>query len=149
MNVAVRKATVEDLEFARALYLESMREISASVFPWDENRQIARLNAGFAPGEVSIFTLGGEDIGWYQLGESDDEIFLKQFFVRADHRGRGIGTELLRALLDRAAKAGKMVRLGVVKANRARSLYERHGFRTVSVDAYKFYMETTKPLERP
>jgi ribosomal protein S18 acetylase RimI-like enzyme len=141
VNVVLRAATIADLAFARELYLGPMREVCASLFEWDEARQIATFDAQFVPGEVSIFTLGSEDIGWYQLGVSDDEIFLKQIHIREKHRQRGIGTSLLRALVDHGAAERKVVRLGVVRTNRARSLYERLGFRVTHEDAYKLYME--------
>ena len=92
MNVVRRPATLADLAFARELYLEPMRDISASLFEWNEQRQIERFDTMFVPEETTIFTLGSEDIGWYQLGVNDDEIFLKQFFVCKERRGQGIGT---------------------------------------------------------
>jgi ribosomal protein S18 acetylase RimI-like enzyme len=75
-----------------------------------------------------------------QIGESEREIFLKQFFIHSAHQRRGIGTRLLQDLLKRAAQAGKPVTLGVVKGNPARSLYERQGFQITSKDDYKVYM---------
>jgi ribosomal protein S18 acetylase RimI-like enzyme len=53
---------------------------------------------------------------------------------------RGIGTRLLKELIERAAQADKTVTLGVVKGNPARSLYARHGFRVAAEDQYKVYM---------
>ena len=43
-------------------------------------------------------------------------------------RGEGIGTELLRSLLDEAAKRHARVSLSVASHNPARRLYEREGF---------------------
>jgi L-amino acid N-acyltransferase len=50
--------------------------------------------------------------------------------VRADARGRGIGTQLLRALIDRASALGKHVMIAGVDADNAASirLHERLGF---------------------
>ncbi|HEY0766321.1 MAG TPA: GNAT family N-acetyltransferase [Steroidobacteraceae bacterium] len=50
--------------------------------------------------------------------------------VRADGRGRGVGTALLRALLARAAALGKHVMIGGVDADNAASIrfHERLGF---------------------
>jgi L-amino acid N-acyltransferase len=50
--------------------------------------------------------------------------------VRADARGRGIGTQLLRALIERAAALGKHVMIAGVDADNAASirLHERLGF---------------------
>jgi L-amino acid N-acyltransferase YncA len=50
--------------------------------------------------------------------------------VRADARGRGIGSQLLRALIDRASALGKHVMIAGVDADNAASirLHERLGF---------------------
>jgi len=50
--------------------------------------------------------------------------------VRADARGRGIGTQMLRALIDRALALGKHVMIAGVDADNAGSirLHERLGF---------------------
>ena len=50
--------------------------------------------------------------------------------IRADQRGRGVGTLLLRALIERAAAQGKHVMIGGVDADNEASLrfHERLGF---------------------
>jgi ribosomal protein S18 acetylase RimI-like enzyme len=51
-------------------------------------------------------------------------------------RGQGVGTGLMRALLDEAARSEiEAVSLSVAKDNPARRLYERLGFRTVESSA--------------
>lgn len=45
-----------------------------------------------------------------------------------EHRGRGLGSALLRDLQDEAARAGKAVSIHVEKLNPAMYLYERLGF---------------------
>ena len=54
-----------------------------------------------------------------------------------EQRGRGIGTMLLEQLVGEARRAGKAVRLRVLRTNRALSLYRRLGFRVVrEADVY-------------
>jgi [ribosomal protein S18]-alanine N-acetyltransferase len=52
--------------------------------------------------------------------------------VRAEHRGRGIGTCLLDALLDRAASRHRAVSLSVSRDNPSVALYQRFGFRAIA-----------------
>jgi ribosomal protein S18 acetylase RimI-like enzyme len=52
----------------------------------------------------------------------------------AAHCGRGVGTAVLRQLLQQAAEAGAAVELQVTPFNRARRLYERLGFQLVGQD---------------
>jgi ribosomal protein S18 acetylase RimI-like enzyme len=55
-------------------------------------------------------------------------------------RGRGIGTALIRALIEDAAGRGAIVTLNVEPFNPACRLYERLGFRTVEADAANLFM---------
>jgi ribosomal protein S18 acetylase RimI-like enzyme len=49
-------------------------------------------------------------------------------------------TEIVKGLIEEAARASRAVTLGVVKTNPALRPYERLGFRTTHEDARKFYM---------
>lgn len=52
--------------------------------------------------------------------------------VRPEHRGRGIGTCLLDALLERTAPRYRAVSLSVSLDNPAVALYQRFGFRAIA-----------------
>lgn len=60
--------------------------------------------------------------------------------VRQDARGRGVGSALIEALCDEARTRGyREIRLDVIVENiRARALYERLGFVTISTDRSRF-----------
>jgi hypothetical protein len=89
MPITLRPATIDDLPFARSLYLGNMREVTERVLTWDEARQTANFDAGFVADEVNIICLDGQDIGWLQVAEREGEIFLEQLFVQPEHQGRG------------------------------------------------------------
>jgi GNAT superfamily N-acetyltransferase len=69
-----------------------------------------------------------------------DALFLGQLFVAPAHQGRGIGTTIVRRLIEEAACERRAVTLGVVKTSPALRLYRRLGFRTTHEDDRKFYM---------
>jgi ribosomal protein S18 acetylase RimI-like enzyme len=71
---------------------------------------------------------------------NDGALFLAQLFVDGPFRRRGIGSEVVRVLIEEAAQAGKALTLGVVKTNPAIGLYKRLGFRITHDDDRKFYM---------
>jgi GNAT superfamily N-acetyltransferase len=141
MPVILRPAVAADLPFARDTYLGTMRYITDRLPDWDEARHIARFAEGFLLDEVRIIVRTDNDIGWLQVSESDDEIFLKQIFLQPESQRKGIGSQLITDLLERGSRTGKPVRLGVVKINPAVELYKRHGFVITSEDEFKFYME--------
>jgi ribosomal protein S18 acetylase RimI-like enzyme len=108
------------------------------------NLDMAAHTAGFRQRwdvtQVRIVTVDGADIGWMQTFVKDEALFLAQLFVDKSLRGQGIGTELVKGLIEEAASAGRAVTLGVVKTNPALRLYERLGFRATHDDERKFYM---------
>lgn len=102
--------------------------------------QVASLRQGWDVTQVRIITLDGTDIGWLQSFEKDGALFLGQLFVDGALQGNGIGTEVIKALIEEAARDGRGMTLGVVKTNPALRLYERLGFCTTHEDERKFYM---------
>jgi GNAT superfamily N-acetyltransferase len=93
-------------------------------------------------GLVAVDHGSGDDVGaaWLRLwtppevgyGFVDAETPELGVAVREPHRGRGIGTALVRALLARAARAHAKVSLSVSTDNPAVRLYERLGFAVVA-----------------
>jgi ribosomal protein S18 acetylase RimI-like enzyme len=139
MRIAVRPARVEDFDFCSDLYFSEMgrtiRELNLDV-----GKQAANLRQRWALQQVRIITLAGDDIGWVQSMIEGDALFLGQLFVAPAHQGRGIGTTIVRRLIEEAACERRAVTLGVVKTSPALRLYRRLGFRTTHEDDRKFYM---------
>jgi ribosomal-protein-alanine N-acetyltransferase len=74
-------------------------------------------------------------VGYAGLCDYPDEAFVQTLAVAADMQGRGVGSALLTALLDEAARRRQSrVSLEVRADNdRAIGLYERFGFRRAGV----------------
>jgi GNAT superfamily N-acetyltransferase len=90
-------------------------------------------------GVVAYDVDGGSPVGaaWYRFFPSDDHGYgfvdesVPEVSIAVDRamRGRGIGTDLLRALAEIARRRGiDALSLSVERANRARALYEREGY---------------------
>jgi GNAT superfamily N-acetyltransferase len=139
MRIAVRPARVEDFDFCSDLYFSEMgrtiRELNLDV-----GKQAANLRQRWDLQQVRIITLAGDDIGWVQSMIEGDALFLGQLFVAPAHQGHGIGTTIVRRLIEEAACERRAVTLGVVKTSPALRLYRRLGFRTTREDDRKFYM---------
>ena len=140
MEVRFRAFRTEDFTFARGLYFETMRWAIERLFGWDEAFQQRSFAGWFKPDEVSIITADGTDVGWMQQRQDRDAIFLGSIYVIPTMQGKGIGTHVIRTLIDLAAARSQAVTLAVMKMNPAVSLYERLGFRVMSEDEYKVYM---------
>jgi GNAT superfamily N-acetyltransferase len=140
MNIALRAACEDDVPFARDLYFETMREIIEQLFGWDQSREEENFTRFFKLEEVRIITADGQNAGWIQEQISESSINLGSFYVVPAMQGRGIGTHVLRKLLERAGRESKSMTLAVVKTNPALQFYVKHGFRTTHEDEHKFYM---------
>lgn len=72
---------------------------------------------------------------------SEPEMRLVDIALLPEHRGAGIGSSLIRALILEAQGAGKPLVLHVEKHNRAAGLYERLGFWTTEDIGGHYRME--------
>jgi ribosomal protein S18 acetylase RimI-like enzyme len=91
--------------------------------------QLAGFRQRWDEAQVMVITLDGTDIGWFQSFVKEGAVFLAQLFVDRAVRGQGIGTAVVKALIEEAVRADQALTLGVVKTNPALRLYERLGFR--------------------
>lgn len=102
----------------------------------DEQRQRAEFRLDAA----SVLLVDGEPVGLMKVLRDGSDWTLEQFQIAPSHQGRGLGTGVLRALIEESRASGAGLRLSVLKKNPAAHLYERLGFRTVSESAAAFKM---------
>jgi len=142
VKIALRRAQPVDCGFARQIYAMAMRDLVEQAFGWNEYRQDLSFARQYVQSEVRIITLNGRDIGWLQTRVVGPTLHLFQFYIAPAWQNRGLGRLILKRLLAQADRQGRDVALSVMKENRARQLYERHGFRITHEDRYKVYMRT-------
>ena len=141
MAIELRQAEDDDYEFVRRTHHSGLRHyVEDMVGEWDEAYQDERFAGQYAIEETRIILRDDVPVGWLARREDDDEIFLTEMYVAPEHRNQGIGTRVLRDLIDEARRGGKAVVLGVMKNSRARELYAREGFEVVGEDEHKYFM---------
>jgi ribosomal protein S18 acetylase RimI-like enzyme len=80
-----------------------------------------------------ILVAGGVDVGALLIDESEPAIRIVDLTIHQAHRGRGIASNVLREVLDKADRSGRPVQLSVWTTNvGARRLYGRLGFAATS-----------------
>jgi len=93
----------------------------------------------FPQARFDIIELAGERIGRIVVDRSGTMMHIVDQAIVPTLRGRGIGTAIMRALMDEAQAAGLPVRLEVASENDPSfRLYQRLGF--VPIETYLFYM---------
>jgi len=140
--VLIKQARSEE-EIAQAgeLFLEYAAWLGADLSFQEFERELAGLPGAYAPprGRLLLAVEDGRLAGCGALRPLEESIAeLKRMFVRAPFRGRRIGRELARALLDQAAAIGyQRVRLDTMEPMReAIALYRSLGFKEIEPYCY-------------
>jgi GNAT superfamily N-acetyltransferase len=137
-----RPATAGDRAFVEEVYFATQRYIIEALFGWrGADVEAAKFASIYDQPNTVIITEGTEDIGWMAVVRRKDEIVLQDLYIVESKQEQGIGAAILCDLIAEASHARVPLRLATAKMNRARSLYERLGFRIIGEDEYKFFME--------
>jgi ribosomal protein S18 acetylase RimI-like enzyme len=140
IDFCLRPAEQGDYPFALALYLEGAKEHLTKVDRWDEGRIVALFREGYEQGRTRIISVDGRVIGFIQVVDFADRLYLRQLHLIDGFRGRGIGSTLIAAELKRGAETGRPVTLDVMHGNPARRLYVKLGFESTGKDLDKEQM---------
>jgi len=151
MSFSLRKATLEDEEFLCAVY-SNTRADEMALTGWDDAQQELFLKMQFITQQrfyrmqdpepdQQVILLGGEPVGRLVVIKTEGEVRLVDIALLPAFREAGVGTLVIRQLLEEAAEAAKPVRLQVERTNHAARLYERLGFVRIGETDTHFQME--------
>jgi len=150
-SVALRFATPEDEAFLRAVFGSTRSDELASL-AWDPKQVQAFIDTQFNIQQQSYrachpaaknqtILLAAQPIGRMLVDRTTEAVTLVDIAILDDFRKRGIGSFLIRQLLDEAAALQKSVSLSVYKFNAALRLYKRLGFSKVREAGLYIQME--------
>ncbi len=151
LALTLRPISSSDHGFLLRLYASTREEELAQV-PWSEGERDAFLRHQFdaqdrnfrehyPTASFDVVELDGVPVGRLYVSRRTDEIRIMDVSLLPEHRGAGIGTRLVRSILDEAARAGKRTSVHVEQHNPARRLYERLGFVPVAERGVYLLME--------
>lgn len=103
--------------------------------------QHAYYRARFPDASYLVIAIDGAPAGRFYVHRQTDEIELVDIALLPQHRGAGLGSALVRELLDESARSGVPVRLYVEHENPAKRLYDRLGFRVLNDIGIYLHME--------
>jgi|SRR6187399_644842 len=143
--IHTRGAEVSDHAFLRTLHHAAYREVITRQFgEWDESEQDMWFEKGLGEAAFRIIDADGVRVGAIGVQDAPDHLFLDALQLLPEFQNQGIGTLVLLAELERAMALGLPVRLRVLHQNRARQLYERHGFRIKGVTEAHYLMQWSR-----
>ncbi|OFZ58338.1 MAG: hypothetical protein A2381_14440 [Bdellovibrionales bacterium RIFOXYB1_FULL_37_110] len=147
----VRPAVDQDFQFCLNLHHKAYKVYVSVIWGWDEELQNKMFQDTFVTTGTWIVSLGEQDIGYYQLNEKVDNLHIRNFIIDQNYQGIGIGTSILKDLIETCKTKNQVIKLGVFKMNqRAMKLYRRLGFKVVeeSETHYMMKYELQKGQER-
>ncbi len=137
---ALRPSTAEDHAFLTRAHHEGLRPWIEAVWGWDPARQDELVADWLTRHAPDIVTVDGKDAGYLLLRDDEDALNLLAVVLLPRFQRRGIGTRIVREVIERATALGKPVQLGVLRPNPARRLYERLGFEVTEETEERFRM---------
>lgn len=149
--IQLRPVEEEDNLFIISVY-RSTREKELSYTNWPEvqkqafilmqsTAQHAEYKKNFPGAQFQIILYNKKKAGRFYTWENELEIRLIDIAMLPSFRGKGIGTTLLKQLIEKADRLQKKVSLHVEPDNPALKLYERMGFVYIKTNGRHFYME--------
>ncbi|MGW0904452.1 N-acetyltransferase family protein [Streptomyces sp. NPDC002853] len=136
----LRTAEPTDAETIAELRATVLRPDLERLGRFDEQRVRQRFRDAYSPRDTSVILVDGAFAGCVALRPADDCQWLEHFYLDPALQGRGLGSAVLRGLLDRTDTDGSLVRLNVLQGSTARRLYERHGFSIEDEDPVDVFM---------
>ena len=141
MEVSFRDVCDEDEEFLFELYAATRAEEMAMVAWSDEQRdlflrgqfngQSDHYRKQYPKASFQIIVVDGRPAGRLYAARLEDQIRIIDLTLLAAERGQGIGTPIVRRIMDEATGAAKPVTIYVESFNPSRRLFDRLGFSPV------------------
>jgi ribosomal protein S18 acetylase RimI-like enzyme len=149
--IGLRPAVAADEPFLYRVYASTRKE-EIQLFDWNDDQKTAFLTMQFGAQRLSyrqsfpgwgydIISICDQPVGRFFVHRGADAIRVVDLGLLPEYRSRGIGSALLKAVLEEADAAGMPIRLQVESFNRAMKLYERLGFRAVRINGIHVEME--------
>jgi GNAT superfamily N-acetyltransferase len=137
--VSLRPVAPEDDEFLLSVYA-STREEEMSQVEWGEGHkehflrqqfaaQREQYDVRFPDADYDVILLDGRAVGRLWVGSDDEQTRLLDIALLPEAQNLGVGTALLKRLIEQARASGKKLRHMVFMLNPdAKRFYERLGF---------------------
>lgn len=136
----LRPAAKSDFAFCWPIYRDTLQPLLQPPAEWKEPDHRRIVEHALAHSGSSILRSEGTDAGWLHVEENGQVILLKHFLLVPTVRNRGIGTNFLTWMKERADRKRKDLNAELVANSQARQLLERLGFKAVSSSGHTMTM---------
>jgi ribosomal protein S18 acetylase RimI-like enzyme len=138
-----RDATDSDFELTWQIKTMSIKPYIEQIWGWDNEVQREFHRKDFKPHQIKIISDGdGNDIGLLNTTEDEAGLYINNILISEHAQGQGIGTVVLKILINQTRSKNKRIALQVLKVNeRAKRLYESLGFNMTGQTEFHYQME--------
>lgn len=146
-TVAFRAAQPSDSGFAFEVAEAAMRGYVEQTWgEWEPNFQREHHARSFKTESHQVILVDDEPAGILAVEMSMAHVQLEKLYLLPPFRNQGVGSRVLRSVLDAAAAAHKPVRLRTLAVNTAaRRFYARHGFVVTGATPERVFMQAGAP----
>lgn len=132
MNYTLRNVRENDKNFIYNVKKTSIYDYVDKIWGWDEEYQIKDFENDFNTEDYKIIVADHKDIGFIQIYGDDSNINIIEIHIIPEYQGNGIGSSIIKNIIEQAVKRDKSVNIGCfIDNNRAKALYERLGFKII------------------
>ena len=132
---------MDDKEFIYNLKKLSNYKYIETIWGWDEAYQEKDFDSDFNLHDFQMVTVDGKDIGFIQIIETSETVNITEIHLISAAQGKGIGSSIIRNIIQTALDQGKTVCIGCFKENkRAFRLYLSLGFKLIDTTESHYLM---------
>ncbi|MBO7744360.1 GNAT family N-acetyltransferase [Paenibacillus sp. MWE-103] len=139
-QITLRQSQNSDVETIADLRVIVLRNDLTRLGRFDEEKVRQRFRNSFDAVHTWIIEKDSSFVGSVALKPTLDGYGLEHFYIHPNYQGKGIGSHVLKNLLEQNDVKGKRVTLNVLQGSSAKRLYERFSFKVESEDLIDVYM---------
>lgn len=118
-----------------------MKGYIEDIWGWDQEWQESDFKKHFNPDDITVIRDENRAIGYAQIEDQDNQLYIRMLLLHPDYQRKGIGSHLLKSVIEKARTQSKAVALQVFKTNeQAKKFYEQHGFLAQGEEANSYTM---------
>lgn len=143
VQVSLRTVNSDDFDFGFEVTELAMRGYIEQTWGlWDAALHRRHHAATFNADTHQVILVDGERAGILAVEQHPAHVQLEKLYLVPGVRNRGVGSQVLRSVLEPAIAGGRPLRLRVLAVNTsAQRFYARHGFLVVATTPERLFME--------
>ena len=115
MEFELRGAREKDIDVLFQIHKDGYEANVSKIWGWDDEMQSDMFRKSIVLENVRVIEVQGIPIGYVSVDRKEDLIFIQSIAISSSHRSKGIGTRVIKAIMEEAEASGIPVHLQVMK----------------------------------